>query len=62
MFTKEQLQTIGELVIQGGKSPHTGYDGLTKSVMVIGWLQQAAAEIDRAALQSPRSSDETVRG
>lgn len=45
MFTLEQLQTIFNLIIAGGKSPATGADGVLRAAEAISWIKEREREL-----------------
>jgi hypothetical protein len=56
MLTKEELIAIGRLVTLGGKSPHTGDDGIIAAAQALGWLQReyACLESEERKIQEQR--------
>lgn len=43
MFTLQQLQTIVNLIIAGGKAPATGADGMMQAAQAIMWIKEREA-------------------
>jgi hypothetical protein len=57
-LSKDQLAFIADLVIAGGKSPHTGGDGMMKAAQAIMLIQAELAALEAAAKEAKSDEEE----